>query len=405
MKKSRVFIFILALMFTLLMAVACDSAPSILESTADNNGCVPAYLNVMSADSRGINVTGLDTAITYYRVALIPEWSTLDSGAPIYGQIGTRTAEGGVEYGKKTYASKSSIELGYVTPGKWTVYVSAYNKDKKMIMEGFSSSFINYSSSNINISLLPATRGEMGSFCVPYIFMQKLSNDHAVRYRVRYVLSRNNVVKYSGDLLSSAEKGGIYSYYTYQEKDGELVAASLPVFPGQYILTLSLEENDGNGTFNSIGGITKVINIAPGQTTHVDGTLQPSEFKSVGIDFTIPQISVSMSDVGSKQEKDNSIIFQCTDNSKVDLNVFNRVFYWFVDGEMITGTGSYIDGKCNAKIGGEADDSSSLECKFSSYGRREIRCEVVYIPKATTDVSLRYVGSGMKEVEIIPGSN
>ena len=112
MKKSRVFIFILALMSTLLMAVACDSAPSILDSTVDNNGCVPAYLNVMSADSRGINVTGLDTAISYYRVALIPEWSTLDSGAPIYGQIGTRTAEGGVEYGEKTFASQASIELG-----------------------------------------------------------------------------------------------------------------------------------------------------------------------------------------------------------------------------------------------------------------------------------------------------
>ena len=408
MKKSRVFIYILALMSTLLMAVACDSAPSILESTADNNGCVPAYLNVMSADSRGIEVTGLDTAITYYRVALIPEWSTLDSGAPIYGQIGTRTAEGGVEYGEKTFASQSSIELGYVTPGKWTVYVSAYNKDKKMIMEGFSSSFINYSSSNINISLLPATRGEMGSFCVPYIFMQKLSNDHAVRYRVRYVLSRNNEVKYSGDLLSSAEKGGIYSYYTYQEKDGELVAASLPVFSGQYILTISLEEKDKEGTFNSIGGITKVINIAPGQTTFVDGTLQPSEFKSVGIDFTIPRVSVSMSDVDIKQERGNPIIIQCTDNSKVDLNVFNRVFYWFVDGEMITRTDNYnyIDGKCTVtKIGSNGSNVSSLECKFSSYGRREIRCEVVYIPKVVTDVSLRKVGSGMTEVEIIPRSN
>lgn len=403
MKRSKIFIFILALMSTLLMAVACDSAPSILESTADNNGCVPAYLNVMSADSRGIEVTGLDTAITYYRVALIPEWSTLDSGAPIYGQIGTRTAEGGVEYGEKTFASQSSIELGYVTPGKWTVYVSAYNKDKKMIMEGFSSSFINYSSSNINISLLPATRGEMGYFCVPYIFMQKLSNDHAVRYRVRYVLSGNN--NYSGDLLLSDEIEGKYAYYTYQEIDGELVAASLPVVSGQYILTISLEEKDKEGTFNSIGGITKVINIAPGQTTFVDGTLQPSEFKSVGIDFTIPQISVSMSDVDSKQEKGNSIRFQCTDNSDVDLNVFNRVYYWFVDGEMITGEGDYIDGKCNAKIGGESDDSSYLECSFSSYGRREIKCEVVYIPIASTDVSLRYVGSGMKEVEIIPRSN
>ena len=281
-------------------------------------------------------------------------------------------------------------------------------KDKKMIMEGFSSSFINYSSSNINISLLPATRGEMGSFCVPYIFMQKLSNDHAVRYRVRYVLSRNNEVKYSGDLLSSAEKGGIYSYYTYQEKDGELVAASLPVFPGQYILTLSLEEKDNEGAFNSIGGITKVINIAPGQTTFVDGTLQPSEFKSVGIDFTIPRVSVSMSDVDIKQERGNSIIIQCTDNSDVDLKVFSRVFYWFVDGEMITRTDnySYINGKCSVtKIGSNGSNVSSLECKFSSYGRREIRCEVVYIPKVVTDVSLRKVGSGMTEVEIIPRSN
>ena len=408
MKKSRVFIFILALMSTLLMAVACDSAPSVLESTTDNNGCVPAYLNVMSADSRGINVTGLDTAITYYRVALIPEWSTLDSGAPIYGQIGTRTAEGGVEYGEKTFASQSSIELGYVTPGKWTVYVSAYNKDKEMIMEGFSSSFINYSSSNINISLLPATRGKMGFFNVPYIHMQKLSDDHSVRYRVRYVLSRNNEVMYSGDLLPF-EMEGMYAYYTYKETDGKLVAAPLPVVPGQYILTISLEEKDVEGTFNSIGGITKVINIAPGQTTHVDGTLQPSEFKSVGIDFTFPQVSVSMSKVDtSVQKKDESIVFQCTDNSDVDLEVFNRVFYWFVDGEMITRTDnySYINGKCTVtSLGGNGSNISSLKCSFSSYGRREIRCEVVYIPKVVTDVSLRKVGSGMTEVEIIPRSN
>ena len=405
MKKSRVFIYILALIYTLLIAVACDSAPSILESTADNNGCVPAYLNVISADSRGIEVTGLDTAITYYRVALIPEWSTLDSGAPIYGQIGTRTAEGGVEYGEKTFASQSSIELGYVTPGKWTVYVSAYNKDKKMIMEGFSSSFINYSSSNINISLFPATRGEMGNFSVPYITIQQLSSNHAERYRLRYILSQNGGEKYSGD-LSVEIISGICSYSTYRKIDGqEFIDVS--VYPGQYILTLSLEENDGNGTFNSIGGITKVINIAPGQTTHVNGTLQPSEFKSVGIDFNFPQISVSMSDVDiSKQVKDNSIIFQCTDNSDADLSVFNRVFYWFIDGEMITETGSYIDGKCTVtKIGSNGSNVSSLECSFSSYGRREIRCEVVYIPIASTDVPLRYVGSGMKEVEIIPRSN
>ena len=406
MKKSRVFIFILALMSTLLMAVACDSAPSVLQSNADNNGCVPAYLNVMSADSRGINVTGLDTAITYYRVALIPEWSTLDSGAPIYGQIGTRTAEGGVEYGKKTFASQSSIELGYVTPGKWTVYVSAYNKDNKMIMEGFSSSFINYSSSNINISLLPATRGEMGFFNVPYIHMQKLSDDHANRYRLRYILSQNGEGKYSGDLYGYTRDGIMYTYCSYQEISGQYV---YEVDPGQYILTFSLEEKDGEGAFNSIGGITKVINIAPGQTTFVDGTLQPSEFKSVGIDFTFPQVSVSMSKVDtSVQKKDESIVFQCTDNSDVDLEVFNRVFYWFVDGEMITRTDNYnyIDGKCTVtKIGSNGSNVSSLECKFSSYGRREIRCEVVYIPKVVTDVSLRKVGSGTTEVEIIPRSN
>ena len=407
MKKSRVFIFILALIYTLLIAVACDSAPSILESATDNNGCVPAYLNVMSADSRGINVTGLDTAISYYRVALIPEWSTLDSGAPIYGQIGTRTAEGGVEYGKKTFASQSSIELGYVTPGKWTVYVSAYNKDNKMIMEGFSSSFINYSSSNINISLLPATRGDKGRFEVAYIYVQQLSADHADRYRLRYILSQNGEEKYSGDLYGFVIKG-MYAYCTYQKINEQQYELDVSVDSGQYILTLSLEEKDEEkGTFNSIGGITKVINIAPGQTTHVDGTLQPSEFKSVGIDFTFPQVSVSMSKVDtSVQKKDESIVFQCTDNSDVDLEVFNRVFYWFVDGEMITRTDNYINGKCSVtKIGSNGSNVSSLECKFSSYGRREIRCEVVYIPKVVTDVSLRKVGSGTTEVQIIPRSN
>ena len=273
-------------------------------------------------------------------------------------------------------------------------------------MEGFSSSFINYSSSNINISLLPATRGEMGFFNVPHIYIQQLSADHAERYRLRYILSQNGGEKYSGD-LSVEIISGICSYSTYRIIDGQKLI-DVSVYPGQYILTLSLEEKDKEGAFNSIGGITKVINIAPGQTTFVDGTLQPSEFKSVGIDFTIPRVSVSMSDVDIKQERGNSIIIQCTDNSKVDLNVFNRVFYWFVDGEMITRTDNYnyIDGKCTVtKIGSNGSNVSSLECKFSSYGRREIRCEVVYIPKVVTDVPLRYVGSGTTEVEIIPRSN
>ena len=97
--------------------------------------------------------------------------------------------------------------------------------------------------------------------------------------------------------------------------------------------------------------------------------------------------------------------FKCTYNSNANLEVFNRVYYWFVDGEMITGSGSYIGGKCTVKMGGDVDNKSSIECSFSSYGRREIRCEVVYIPKVVTDVSLRKVGSGTTEVQIIPRSN
>ena len=92
----------------------------------------------------------------------------------------------------------------------------------------------------------------------------------------------------------------------------------------------------------------------------------------------------------------------------MDLEVFNRVYYWFIDGEMITRADNYnyIDGKCTVtKIGSNGSNISYLECSFSSYGRREIRCEVVYIPKVVTDVSLRKVGSGMTEVEIIPRSN
>ena len=102
------------------------------------------------------------------------------------------------------------------------------------------------------------------------------------------------------------------------------------------------------------------------------------------------------------------MIFQCTDNSNVDLEGFNSIYYWSVDGEQLIETGNdieYIDGKCTVTALGSNGNISSLECKFSSYGRREIRCEVVYLPNVVTDVSLRYVGSGMKEVEIIPRSN
>ena len=403
MKKTRFFIFITALLITLLIVVGCDVSP-VSDSIASSNPCIEFKLSVAGPNSREIKIDSSNVIIKNYRIALIPEWDVLENGTPAYGQIGSRSVDGVVSYGETTYSSIDQISLGYVTPGKWTVYVAAFNNDNKVVLDGYTSTYVNSSENTVSVCLSPnvTTVSESGTLNF-YIFVPKLSESHLDYYVVNYTVfdSKNGKVS-SGD-ITGYDRDFNSTQIWYYDYEG----ISLPA--GEYIIRISLYDKNDN---SSIGGITKKISIVSGSTTTVGGSLSPSEFVDANLESKLPVINADVDDNIdlAKQVKDSVILFKCSDKTNPSLDGYTVTYRWFIDGELITKvtTDEDYNGKwrITAKSDNDINRESSISCVFDSYGKHEIRCEVVYIPSVTEGVDnstlMRLVGGDSTFVEIIP---
>ena len=110
-------------------------------------------------------------------------------------------------------------------------------------------------------------------------------------------------------------------------------------------------------------------------------------------------ISASVSDDVSSQLKGNEIVFTCTDSTD-QIDNYTKAYYWFIDGELITKAST--GGKWTVTNIADNGNTSSMSCIFNSYGKREIKCEIVYIPNVSQgDKLIRYVGGDSTFVEII----
>ena len=402
MKKTRFFIFITALLITLLTVVGCDVSP-VSDSIASSNPCVELKLSIEGPNSREIKIDSSNVIIKNYRIALIPEWDVLENGTPAYGQIGSRSVGGVVSYGETTYSSIDQISLGYVTPGKWTVYVAAFNNDNNVVLDGYTSTYVNSSDNTVSVCLSPnvTTVSEPGTLNF-YIFVPKLSESHLDYYGVNYTVfdSKNSIVS-SGDITGNALPLNPTQIWYCNSK-----IISIPA--GEYIIRISLYDKNDN---SSIGGITKKLSIVSGSTTTVGGSLSPSEFVDANLEYKLPVINADVDDIKlAQQVKDSVILFKCSDKTNPSLDGYTVTYRWFIDGELITNvtTDEDYNGKwrITAKSDNDINRESSISCVFNSYGKHEIRCEVVYIPSVTEGVDnstlRRLVGGDSTFVEIIP---
>ena len=108
MNKTRFFIFIMALMMTLLMVVGCDVSPNI--SSVIPKGCVNVSLNI--EDGRTLNVSStVPSEINYWQYSMTPLWN---EGA----SIGNEEI-----YGVASYKELKDNNIGWVTPGLWKIEV------------------------------------------------------------------------------------------------------------------------------------------------------------------------------------------------------------------------------------------------------------------------------------------
>ena len=399
MRKKRVFIFIAALLVTLLMVVGCDVSP-VSNTNVSDGKYVEFNLSVKDSCSRDLLVSSDSLNVSYYKIALVPEWNDLVSGAPIYGRIGSRSADGTVAYGNQKYATAAEITLGYVTPGKWTVYVAAFNSTDQVILDGYNSSYVNSTNNSVSVYLSPnvTSVSEKGKLNFR-ITVPRLSKNHLNEYEVRYTLydSKNSVAQ---GVISGAISETDQSLVSYEFVESNYLSLKA----GEYFVIVNLFDKTAD---SSVGGVTKKLSIISGSLTEVSGNLSPSEFVDVNIDYNIPTITAKIDDIAlSSQVKDNAIVFKCTDTYN-QVTGYNRVYRWFIDGELIQNvTADNEVDKWKVTAMSDNGNSSTITCLFNSYGKREVRCEIVYIPVVLSGESnsnlVRFIGGDSTSVEIIP---
>lgn len=404
MKKSRVFIYILALMSTLLMAVACDSAP-----TPDN--LVPASVS-LDGEGRGLVITGGDDTVTKYNIALIPEWEKGTYGEEICGMIGSRNKDGVVTYGASYDSKVSNINLGYITMGKWTVYVQALNKNGKVIYEGNTTTYFSHSSTNVVVLLLPVKYGEKVTLAYDILLPQlcETKKDSAGNYYTDHDKYYKVFISVK-DISSSSVVfvGEILPWYLPSENVTDIYYSSwAPVNPanhgnpgnpvieleqGTYLVTVILKEreNANSDKFKVIGGISRTINIVPGEEASIAGYVTPSDFISPDLEIPAPTINASMTGPVGSQKIETSLSFECTDVNG-NPGEYKRTFHWFIEGEEITDSNKVSTDNVTGK--------STLTYSFAKYGRWDVTCKIVYSPSSPNAVS--FCGEASYTVQVVP---
>ena len=390
MKKSRVFIFILALMFTLLMAVACDSAP-----TPDN--LVPASVS-LDGEGRGLVIAGGDGTVTQYNIALIPEWDNGTYGEEICGMIGSRNENGDVTYGASYDSTLSNINLGYISMGNWTVYVQALNKNEKIIYEGNTTTYFSYSSTNVVVLLLPAKNGErvtlgydirLPQLCETF---EKHKEHFKILLSVKDISSSSFVYEEMEITPSTPDSSSVgvpnLSYCSgVEDKD------AIKLEQGTYLVTVILKEreNANSDTFKVIGGISRTIKIVPGEKARIEGYVTPSDFISPDLEIPAPTINASMTGPVGSQKNNTPLTFECTDVNG-NPGEYKRTFHWFIEGEEITDSSKVSTDNATGK--------STLTYSFTEYGRWDVTCKIVYSPSSPNAVN--FCGEASYTVQIVP---
>ena len=377
MKKTRLFIFITALLLTLLMVVSCDVSP-----VSMNNELVKASLSLNKKNTKDIIIVDSGADVTSYKIALVPCWDQLLNGTKPYGGFGSIDENEKIIEGTVYNASNvSSIDLGYLTPGQWTIYVEALNSSGVVLQKGKVSKFFTKDSDNeATVFLLPVT-GEDGKLVFSISVQQLSIENFASEYSLRYKLEGINTKRNFNGSLNAGEPISCRVQYS-----GEVIVPQ-----DDYLATVSLVLNDGTENGKTIGGISRVVRVASmnsnGDYSWFGGDITPEDFIQVGVDVAAPSImtSLSKSFEDSKVKKDTTISFTCTDITSNKDN-YNRQFIWYVNGDKVLETTSET-----------AESVFSNESYFSEYGNYEVRCEVVYY----TD-NISFIGGSSVKFQIIP---
>lgn len=354
MKKTRLFIFITALLITLLMVVGCDVSPSI--NTSIPRGCVEVSLKVVDSRSLNAEMNFDSQTVVHWGYALKSQWNDQDFEEKIYGNV--------------SYSElPDNGYLGWVTPGLWKVTVYALGEGGTPLYIGEELVYINDENNCISVYMKPYSYQDNNPKLLFNITNRDIV-DIQTGYDTYYIYTIKDI---NGNVVEvQNSEGFVFSSNGTQKTITTLPAGYYNVFVGLYIgkkgLT-SIEDVKNDSNSEMIGGEVLGVYLPAFSEATITGVLEPSDFVKGQLDISLVIVSGSISH--DYNTIDTEITFTLKDSTMADSekNNYNIAYDWYVNGVK------------------ESDQTTETEFtyKFSTYGPKEVSCVVTYQHKELTE--------------------
>ena len=314
MKRFYNFSYILVLLIALLLTLSSCS-----DGSSSDNGPVPVSLS-LSHSHTADRIVSVDEAVDlssfafYYKAT--PLWTGSDFGT-IVGQTAGFV---------KINSYRDGKDLGYFAQGKWLFEVEvrlidqeAAEADWALFYSGSSELYISSSSYEITIPVIGQSN-EDGTVSIEVMAPTVSESDTLT-------------ITYSGTASGSVAAGDIaIDRTTGDDRWTVFTVDSVSLAAGQY--TFSLVYNDGT---NDVGGATVAVNVNPGMTTSITGTVESGVWQNETVTMTgLHSFGIQLTAAGNKVEiaKNGTLVYTCTKTpGSIDIDSYE----WYVNGELQTG--------------------------------------------------------------------
>ena len=362
MKKTRSFIFITALLITLLIVVGCDVSP--VSTRTDN--LVLASISVREA--RALVSNGEDdtlSEVNHFTCYLDHLWSMDETDDTytenIYGDreiIYEKIAEDGV--------------LGWVTPGKWKVTVYGYNNGGIPIFVGTTEVYFSPTNSTATVFMTPLKN--TGTITIDINQPMLSSNPYEYNYIYKVIDSSGNIAVSNGNRvegvieIDTTKSNNITGNYkaTISDLSFDMYAVAIYCYRNSSATSSQINSVSEIEKGELIGGAVKKVFLcfSYNQPFTITGSLDFSDFVKADLDSSSIVVSGSLtSSISGKTAN-----FTLKDNTNTNGSTsFNFSYQWYVNGVLMQDSTSKV-----------------FSHSFEYYGPKEVSCVIVY--KSETEV-------------------
>ena len=360
MKKTRFFIFITALLITLLIVVGCDVSPV---SDVLEKDLVKASISINGSRSLINNTNDSLSSVEHFDYMMEPMWKIDEKNISekIYG----------IQSEWRVHLPDDGV-IGWVTPGLWKVSIYGYNKSAVLIYYGETEVYFSSVNSNATVIMSPYKGKE--SIEIDILQPMLSSNPYEYNYIYKVIDSSGNIAVSNGNRVE-----GVIEIDTTKSNNitGNYKATISDLSFGMYSIVVYCYRNS-SATSSQIKSVSEIENgeLIGGEVKKlflcfnydqpfvINGTLDFSDFVKADLDSSPIVVSGSLtSSISGKTAN-----FTLKDNTHTNGSTsFNFSYQWYVNGVLMQDSTSKV-----------------FSHSFEYYGPKEVSCVIVY--KSETEV-------------------